>query len=389
MNAASGKPVVFVFPIFLAVGGVERNTVEIIGRLKDRYDFVVVTFDRLRVEQGSLHHQFAASSKAVYDLGEIGAQHEIASYLVSLRDRYKPDIVWICNGSPWLAAHTAEIRSIFAHAGIVDQQVYDTDLGWVSLYRTRDQGLLSFDRHIAINQKIRSVFTQNVGIADAKVDLIYSVISSDKRQAALKSSRATLQRKFGIDPKKPTFATIGRLTPQKRPLDFVDLVAAVVAQGHDDLQFMMVGSGELSNHVDQRINDLGLNAHIKRIDYVENTFELCRAIDGIVFTSAYEGLPIALLEALSVGTPGISTDTGDIAMVFDTYGNGRILNDQGNIGQYAKDFAQFLTDYDTVKSRTSASQDSVATAFSIETAERKFVECFEAARASRAGLGSV
>lgn len=378
------KPLVFVFPIFLAVGGVERNTVEVIARLRDKYDFVVVTFDRLRAGQGSLHHQFAACCKAIYDLGEIGAQHEILDYLVTLRDRFNPDLIWICNGSPWLAAHTREIRSIFSDAAIVDQQVYDTDLGWVSLYRSRDQGLLSFDRHIAINEKIRRVFVETVGISDSKVDLIYSVISTEKRQAAMKSSRAALQRKFGIDPAKRTFASIGRLTPQKLPLDYIELVAALVAKGQDDLQFLMVGSGELAGQVDQRISELGLSSHIRRIDYVENTFELSRAIDGIVFTSAYEGLPIALLEALSVGTPGISTDTGDIAIVFETYGNGRILHKPGNIDQYSKDFLNFIGDYDTIKTAAVANMEKVAKAFSIETAERKYAECFEAARQARA-----
>ena len=54
---AKSKPVVFVFPIFLAVGGVERNTIEIMRQLNDRFDFVVVTMERLRPEQGSLAAQ--------------------------------------------------------------------------------------------------------------------------------------------------------------------------------------------------------------------------------------------------------------------------------------------------------------------------------------------
>jgi glycosyltransferase involved in cell wall biosynthesis len=383
MNGIHKKPLVFVFPTFLAVGGVERNTVEVIDRLKSHYDFVVVTFDRLRSGQGSLHHQFAACCRAIYDLGEIGSQDEILSYLFTLRDRYKPDLVWICNGSPWLAAHTREVRSVFAASAIVDQQVYDTEVGWVSLYLSRDGGLLAFDRHIAINAKIRDLFVSTVQIPENKVDLIYSVISSDKRRAAMSASHASLQRKFGIDVGKLTFASIGRLTQQKRPLDYVELVAGLVKQGRTDIRFLMVGSGELSGQVDERIVELGLQNWITRMDYVENTFELSRVIDGIVFTSAYEGLPIALLEALSVGTPGISTDTGDIARVFETYRNGAIFTDQGNVGQYVQEFRKFLEGYHGFKTAALDNKEKVAAAFSIETAERKYFECFESARRAR------
>ena len=65
------KQVVFVFPIFLAVGGVERNTVEIMRGLRDRFDFVVITMERLRAEQGSLAGQAQEVAARVIEMSEI------------------------------------------------------------------------------------------------------------------------------------------------------------------------------------------------------------------------------------------------------------------------------------------------------------------------------
>jgi glycosyltransferase involved in cell wall biosynthesis len=375
------KPVVFVFPTFLAVGGVERNTVEVIAKLKDKYDFVVVTFERLSRAHGSLHHQFFAHCRAVYDLAEIGSRDEIATYLERLRVEYTPEIVWICNGCPWLAANTATVRSIFCDAAIVDQQVYDTELGWVSLYRSRDPGMLSFDRHIAINSKIRDVFIEFSGISSERIDLIYPVISDERRTIAMGQSRDALISKFGLDPTKRYFATIGRLAPQKAPLDFVELVRLLVKDGNPDLQFLMVGSGELESEVAQRLHAFELSERVTRIGYVENVFELTKALDGIVFTSLYEGLPIALLEALSMGTPGICTDVGDVELVFKKYGNGVIFDRIGDPHRYKEKFDLFLRDYAQIKGVAIKNMDAVATDFSIEAARQKYLKCFDAAKA--------
>lgn len=374
------KPVVFVFPTFLAVGGVERNTVEVIAKLKGKYDFVVVTFERLSKAHGSLHHQFFAHCSAVYDLAEIGSQDEIATYLRRLRNEYSPEIVWICNGCPWLASNTNTVRTIFRDAAIVDQQVYDTELGWVSLYRSRNPGVLSFDRHIAINSKIRDVFIKRAGISVDNVDLIYPVISDERRGIAIAQSREALAAKFGLDPTKRYFATIGRLAPQKAPFDFVELVQLLVRDGNTDLRFLMVGSGELEDEVARRLRAFGLSDRVSRVAYVENVFELTKVLDGIVFTSLYEGLPIALLEALSMGTPGICTDVGDVALVFEKYGNGVIFDAIGNSRRQKENFDFFLNNYGPIKAMASKNMDVVAGDFSIEAARQKYLRCFDMAR---------
>lgn len=374
------KPVVFVFPTFLAVGGVERNTIEVIAKLKDQYDFVIVTFERLSKGHGSLHHQFFAHCKAVYDLAEIGSQDEIAAYLAQLRAQYSPKIVWICNGCPWLASNTLTIRDIFHDAAIVDQQVYDTELGWVSLYRSLDPGILSFNRYIAINSKICDVFIEKAGISPHNIDLIYPVISDERRMIATAQSRDSLIAKFGLDPSKRYFATIGRLAPQKAPLDFIELVRLLVKDGNPDLRFLMVGSGEMDDEVVQRLDAFGLSDCVTRIKYVENVFELAKAIDGIVFTSLYEGLPIALLEALSMGTPGICTDVGDVALVFEKYGNGVIFDSIGDPQRHKQSFDQFLRDYNQVKAAAVNNMEAVSADFSIEAARQKYLKCFSAAR---------
>lgn len=375
---ATKKPVMFILPTFLAVGGVERNTVEVISRLRDTYDFVVVTFERLSEGHGSLHHQFLEHCVAIYDLAELGPQSDIPLYLEKLRDAYRPDLVWICNGCPWLAANTALFRSIFHEASIIDQQVYDTDAGWVQLFRAHDPGLLSFDRFIAINSRIYDLYVDELGISRERVDLVYHVFSTEKRTKALLQDRDALYRKFGLDPRLRYFASIGRLAEQKAPLDFLALVDALVVSGHRDLRFLMIGDGEMAPEVEAFIRDRNLGQYVQRFPYIENVLEICLLIDAVIFTSHFEGLPIALLETLSVGTPGLCTDVGDIRIVFEKFGNGMIFEGPRSAESFKASFLEFLDRYDDLKASAMAVRDTLTDEFSLGSLEA-YRACFQRA----------
>jgi len=52
--------------------------------------------------------------------------------------------------------------------------------------------------------------------------------------------------------------------------------------------------------------------------------EILRAADLYVLCSAYEGMPIAMLEALATGLPVVSTEVGEVRLVIQEGSNGRI-----------------------------------------------------------------
>ena len=69
------RPVVFILPAFLAVGGVERIVIEIARLLADKWRFVIVTTEALRPEQGSTHRE-ALEFAPVYDLAELASPED-------------------------------------------------------------------------------------------------------------------------------------------------------------------------------------------------------------------------------------------------------------------------------------------------------------------------
>ncbi len=356
------KPLCFVLPIFLAVGGVERNMVEVLRILRADYDFVIVTSERLAKHQGSLHHQLDDLQIPVLDLGEAAEPARHLLIIDLLRRHFRPDLVWICNGSPWLADNADRIRRVFANIPIVDQQVYDTEHGWINRYRER--GIQSFDRFIATTRKIMNKFVSDIGIPANRIDLIYSSIDSQK--LALKKGDQELERSLRQDAGMPLdariYAFIGRLTAQKRPLEYLGLAKRAANHGLRD-QFLIVGDGELRAACEAYIEREELR-NVRMIRYCEDLSTIVNMMDGLIITSEFEGLPIALLEVLALGKPAMATNVGDIDVILSEHGSGLIAPLDGGSEALWEVFQQWRTDLRAYRQNAEAHAADIRERFS-------------------------
>ena len=102
----------------------------------------------------------------------------------------------------------------------------------------------------------------------------------------------------------------GRLHPQKDPLLLIEAIAKLdLPQVH----LLMAGAGELEPQVKEKIGELNLSKQITLLGSVpqDELARLHQIGDVFVLSSVYEGLPFAVLEALSSGTPVVTTDSGE------------------------------------------------------------------------------
>ena len=368
------KPRVFVWPALWAVGGVERNTIEIMRRLRDRYEFVVVTIERLNETLGSLHHQLDGLAAATYDLAELGPQSDYLSMLATLKRAWSPDLVWICNGSPWQCDHATAIRRLYADTPIVDQEVYDTRAGWINRYH--EPGIQSYDRFIAINRRIQQAFVERLGMDPARIDLIYPAFDASRFRIASSApeERAERVQAYGLPRDRPVFLFVGRMSAQKRPLDFVDLAGRLGKEGLG-ASFLMLGDGELAAEVDRAIARLP-PGQVRRMPFTDRVPEILAFAEGLVITSEYEGVPVAMLEALAMGVPVLSTDVGDVRLLLEEYGAGAITAGIGEREGLLRSFKAWHRDLARYREAARAASASVAQRFSAETLSARYDECF-------------
>jgi glycosyltransferase involved in cell wall biosynthesis len=368
-------PVVFVFPALFAMGGVERQIVDMLQHLHGRYEFVVISTERLAPELGSFRPAAGDLALAFYDLSELAPYDLYLPMIERLRDTYKPSLVLVSNGSNWLSDAAMELRNLFRDIPIVDNRCYDDNEGWIR--RMHEPGSLTADRYIAVNQRIRRAFIDRLGIAETKIDLIYSPVDSSLLGPIDRPEpeKDALASKHGIQRSRPLFGWVARLGPQKRPLDFLEL-----ARRLPEHQFVMAGDGPMAAECDAFIARHAI-ANVKRLGFVPQVWEVLCLFDGFLVTSAFEGLPITMLCALSLGVPAISTDVGDVGLVLEQHGVGTLFDNIGDPDRSAAQLRDFAARLPHLGPAARAAAPRIREQFSAGRCAREYDECFR--RASR------
>ena len=169
-------------------------------------------------------------------------------------------------------------------------------------------------------EKIAAYFTTRiVAIADGERELARSYkVGSDKQFIVIHTgidpapyrqpvNTETIKTSLGIPSSSPVIGSVGRLNMQKSPLDFVRM-AEVVHRSKPDAHFVWVGDGPLEKDARYLSESLHIDHVMHWLGYRKDAPQLIRAMECLVLTSLWEGLPLVLLEAMAAGTAVVATD---------------------------------------------------------------------------------
>lgn len=107
--------------------------------------------------------------------------------------------------------------------------------------------------------------------------------------------------------KEKMIVTMGRLTAQKNHRLLIDAFAAF-SKDHPDYKLCIFGSGELKQQTAEYIASLNLEDEIILHEACNDVLERISSAEMFVLSSDFEGMPNALMEAMAMGLPCISTD---------------------------------------------------------------------------------
>jgi len=111
-----------------------------------------------------------------------------------------------------------------------------------------------------------------------------------------------------------TLLYVGRLAPLKDLATLLRAVALTRTQ-HPNVQLWIVGDGPLEFSLRKLSDELGLNECVTFFGEEADVSPFMLAADLFVSSSVTEGLPVSLLEAMSVGLPALVTDVGGMGEV--------------------------------------------------------------------------
>jgi glycosyltransferase involved in cell wall biosynthesis len=116
-------------------------------------------------------------------------------------------------------------------------------------------------------------------------------------------------------PKKGfTLVHVGRLAPLKDHATLLQAFA-LTRKHHRDVQLWIVGGGPLELSLRKVTDELGLNECVTFFGEQADVSPFLLAADLFVSSSVTEGLPVSLLEAMSVGLPAVVTDVGGMGEI--------------------------------------------------------------------------
>ena len=108
-------------------------------------------------------------------------------------------------------------------------------------------------------------------------------------------------------PKLGTIVTCGRLAKQKNQMLLIDAFSEIVKK-YPEFKLFIYGIGEEFNNINQRILEKQLEKSVFLMGESDRIEEIYESADIFVLSSDFEGMPNALMEAMAVGVPCISTD---------------------------------------------------------------------------------
>lgn len=114
--------------------------------------------------------------------------------------------------------------------------------------------------------------------------------------------RSAKRAELGIPMDATLVVAVGRLVPQKRPLAFLEQ-ARLIRKKNPAVRFLWVGDGALAPEWDAFVHEHRLEAVVQRLPWQKEVEPLLFAADVFLHVAEFEGLPLAILEAMSAGLP--------------------------------------------------------------------------------------
>jgi glycosyltransferase involved in cell wall biosynthesis len=325
------KKVLIIVPQ-LWTGGVQRMNVEIAAHIRDPR--VKVTLLSLYPRGGHLLEKQADDYglDVRYLDKRSGADPRIIGRLYAFMKEFKPDVIHINQRMMTYALIPMLLLRIPVRLYAVHNLAQMDAKGLARLVNRVAFHFFKV-RPIAISGLCKASVVKLYGLTDAQVACVYNGVNT-ARFARTKPYRAS-------EDGGCVFVTAGAFRKQKNYPLLVSAFAEVVRE-FPRARLVILGDGDRRAEIKARIRECGISDSVRLPGYVSDIpAELHRA-DAYVLSSDWEGLPVAVLEAMAAGLPIVSTRAGGVEDVVTDGVNGILteIGDRAALASAMKKLAQ-------------------------------------------------
>lgn len=161
------------------------------------------------------------------------------------------------------------------------------------------------DKVVCVSKEIEKILNRKYGIQNTHT--IYNMMDIEENLKLSHEELPVQYQKLFNDDKSFNFINLGRLARQKGQWFLIRSFRDVVDH-HPHAKLFILGDGVLKNKLEQLISYLGLNDSVYLLGEQENIFPFLKESNCFVLSSLWEGLPLVLIEALTMSLPILSVD---------------------------------------------------------------------------------
>jgi glycosyltransferase involved in cell wall biosynthesis len=222
----------------------------------------------------------------------------LAHYLRQDRPDIIHSILFLGNGYAWPARFLARVPRLVTTARNCHE--IGQLRGWVNRLAFQMS-----DAVICNGEAVRAYIVEHYHARPEKVVVIYNGIDLSRNSAPIANHRAAASQSSG----GKRVIAVGRLVPQK-DLDLFLEAAALLARATADVRFLIVGDGPCRRTLEHTAAQRGLGSKVAFLGERADVIQLIDGSDVLWLTSAWEGFPNVLLEAMACVKPVIARDVG-------------------------------------------------------------------------------
>ena len=211
------------------------------------------------------------------------------------------------------------------------------------------------------------------GLPRRKMRVVYNGIDLTRLPAFELDRRGTRAR-LGFPPDRRLVAQVGRLAEQKDFPTFLRAAAQVAAEVAD-VDFLVVGQGELRGELEALTRELGIAERVRFTGVRHDVPALLGAVDVLALTSRFEGLPNVVIEAMAGGAVPVVTSVGGTPSLV-TSGETGFFVPCGEPGATAEAILRVLREPELARRFAVAGRRRIETDFGIETMVQRTVTVY-------------
>lgn len=308
----SDRTALFLIP-WLTYGGAETVNLEILEALKkDGWQIVIITTKANRHEWKDRFLEYASTIIHIESL-----PLKLQPYIIlETVKKFNINVAFISNSvsgymaAPHIHKYCNVIDLTHSEGGVNDQ---GGSPAFAAMYDSY------LDRRIVISDRLKQLYLDTYNINPDKITVIRNGVNIEQIIDSIKKVQLdTTTQDFVNRERIVTWA--GRLSAEKQPHIVLDL--AKILPGYN---FVLIGDGELYNEImakAQGMTNVLLTGAFENVK-VKKVLSLS---DVVILTSQFEGVPMILLEAMSLGKPVVTVNVGAVGEIVENTEDGYIID---------------------------------------------------------------